>query len=55
VTSALAGPLAKVLEAQPPEAVEAIRSHSRNALSEFETADGMEIPGVTLVGSARRG
>jgi ubiquinone/menaquinone biosynthesis C-methylase UbiE len=54
VTSALAGPLAKVLEAQPPEAIEAIRSHAREALSEFETADGLEIPGLALVGTARR-
>src|SRR3954454_10508272 len=55
VTSALAGPLAKILEAQPADAVEAIRSHAREALSEYETGDGLEIPGVTLVGSGRRG
>jgi ubiquinone/menaquinone biosynthesis C-methylase UbiE len=55
VTSALAGPLATILEAQSAEAVEAIRSHAREALSEYETADGLKIPGVTLVGSARRG
>jgi ubiquinone/menaquinone biosynthesis C-methylase UbiE len=55
VTSALAGPLATMLEAQSADAVEAIRSHAREALSEYETADGLEIPGVTLVGSARRG
>lgn len=54
VTSALAGPLAKLLEAQPPEAVDAIRVHAREALSSYETADGLEIPGVTLVGTARR-
>jgi ubiquinone/menaquinone biosynthesis C-methylase UbiE len=53
VTSALAGPLAKVLEAQPPETVEAIRSRAREALTEYETANGVEIPGVTLVGSVR--
>ena len=55
VTSALAGPLVTILEAQSAEAVEAIRSHAREALSEYETADGLKIPGVTLVGSARRG
>jgi ubiquinone/menaquinone biosynthesis C-methylase UbiE len=55
VTSALAGPLAKVLEAQPPEAVEGIRSHAREALAGYETADGLEIPGVTLVATVRRG
>jgi SAM-dependent methyltransferase len=54
VVSALAGPLAKLLEAQPPEAVESIRAHAREALSEYETAGGLEIPGVTLVGTARR-
>jgi ubiquinone/menaquinone biosynthesis C-methylase UbiE len=54
-TTALAGPVAKLLEAQPPDAVEAIRSHAREALSEYETGDGLEIPGVTLVGFARRG
>jgi ubiquinone/menaquinone biosynthesis C-methylase UbiE len=54
VTSALAGPLAKVLEAQPAEAVESIRAHARDALSQYATPDGLEIPGVTLVGTARR-
>lgn len=51
VTAALAGPLAKVLEAQPPEAIEAIRAHAREALAPYETADGLEVPGVTLVGT----
>jgi ubiquinone/menaquinone biosynthesis C-methylase UbiE len=55
VTTALAGPLAKVLEVQPPEAVEAIRSHAHDALREYETPNGLEIPGMTLVGTARRG
>ena len=54
VTSALAGPLAKLLEAQPPDAIKAIRSDAREALSEYETANGLEIPGVTLVGIAQR-
>jgi hypothetical protein len=54
VTTALAGPLAKVLEVQPPEAIGAIRAHARESLSRYETADGLEIPGVTLVGTARR-
>jgi ubiquinone/menaquinone biosynthesis C-methylase UbiE len=54
VTAALAGPLAKVFEAQPPDAVDAIRAHAQAALSEYETADGLEIPGMTLVGTARR-
>jgi ubiquinone/menaquinone biosynthesis C-methylase UbiE len=54
VTSALAGPLTKVLEAQPPEAIEAIRSRAHDSLSKYETEDGLEIPGLTLVGTARR-
>ncbi len=54
VTTALAGPLSKVLEAQPSEAIDAIRSHARNALSPYETRNGLDIPGVTLVGTARR-
>lgn len=54
VTTALAGPLAKVLEAQPPEAIDAIRSRAREALAPYETPNGLEIPGVTLVGAARR-
>lgn len=54
VTSALAGPLAKVFEAQPPEAVDEIRSHARESLAEYETPTGLDIPGVTLVGTARR-
>ena len=49
VTSALAGPLAKVLEAQPPEAIEAIRSHAREALSAVRdrrrTRDPRDDPG----------
>ena len=53
-TTALAGPVAKLLQAQPPDAVEAIRSHAREALSGYETADGLEIPGITLVGRARK-
>ena len=53
-TTALAGPVAKLLEAQPMEAVDAIRAHAREALSAYETKDGLEIPGVTLVGTARR-
>ena len=53
-TSALAGPLVKLFEAQPNEAVEEIRSRAREALAAYETADGLEIPGVSLVGATRR-
>ena len=53
-TTALAGPVSKLLDAQPPEVVEAIRARSREALAQYETADGLEIPGLTLVASAKR-
>jgi SAM-dependent methyltransferase len=53
VTSDLAGPLAKVLNAQPPEKIEAIQSRAREALAPYESADGIEIPGVSLVGTIR--
>jgi ubiquinone/menaquinone biosynthesis C-methylase UbiE len=53
VTSALAGPLVKVLEAQTEQAIERIRANAREALAQYETANGLEIPGVTLVGSVR--
>jgi len=43
-----------LLEAQPAETVEEIQATARRALERYETADGLEIPGVTLVGSARR-
>jgi ubiquinone/menaquinone biosynthesis C-methylase UbiE len=52
-TKALAGPVAKLLEAQPEEAVEAIRAHARESLSRYETAGGLEIPGVSLIGVAK--
>jgi SAM-dependent methyltransferase len=50
VTTALAGPLAKLLEAQPPEAIDAIRARASKALATYETADGLRIPGVALIG-----
>jgi SAM-dependent methyltransferase len=53
-TTALAGPVAKLLEAQPPEVVEEIRGRARETLSKYETGEGVEIPGLTLVATARR-
>jgi hypothetical protein len=53
-TTALAGPVAKLLAAQPPEAVEAIRSHAREALARYQGPKGLEIPGITLVGTGFR-
>jgi SAM-dependent methyltransferase len=53
-TSALAGPLAKVLAALPAEAVSAIRLDARQSVRAYETADGFEFPGVSLLATARR-
>jgi SAM-dependent methyltransferase len=53
-TTALAGPLAKVLASLPGEATEAIRARLREAIAPYETADGIELPGLTLLASGRR-
>ena len=52
-TSALAGPLAKLLAALPEEAAAQIRANAREASARYETADGLEFPGLTLVASGR--
>jgi ubiquinone/menaquinone biosynthesis C-methylase UbiE len=53
-TCALAGPLAKVLAALPPEAASALRERAREAARPYETQNGLEFPGCTLLASARR-
>jgi SAM-dependent methyltransferase len=53
-TSALAGPLAKMLESLPEEPVEAIRARLREAVRPYDTPAGLEFPGVTLVAAGRR-
>ena len=53
-TSALAGPLARLLESMPPAALEAIQGRLRRETSSFRTADGLEIPGVALLATGRR-
>jgi SAM-dependent methyltransferase len=53
-TTALAGPLAKMLAVQPPETIEAIRDRAREAVRSYETADGLELPGTSLLASGRR-
>lgn len=52
-TTALAGPLAKMLAALPDEARDAIRERARTALEAHTSDDGLEIPGLTLVGHGR--
>lgn len=53
-TTALAGPLAKMLAVQPPETIEAIRDRAREAVRSYETADGLELPGISLLASGGR-
>lgn len=52
-TTALAGPLSKMLASMPPEAGAAIRERAREAVAPYETADGLAFPGVALIASAR--
>ena len=52
-TSALAGPLAKILAALPEGAAQALRERLRDAVRPYTTPSGVEIPGVTLIASAR--
>jgi SAM-dependent methyltransferase len=53
-TSALAGPLAKILAALPEQAAQALRERLRGAIRPYTTPAGVEIPGLTLIASARR-
>jgi SAM-dependent methyltransferase len=53
-TSALAGPLAKILVSLPDEAALALRDRLREAVGPYESPTGLDFPGVTLLASARR-
>jgi SAM-dependent methyltransferase len=53
-TSALAGPLAKMLASLPDQAMEALRASLRDATRPYETSTGLELPGVTLIAGGRR-
>jgi SAM-dependent methyltransferase len=53
-TSALAGPLGKIVASLPDSARQALSAHLRTAVDPYVTPAGVEIPGVTLVASARR-
>ena len=50
----LAGPLKKRLAALPAQDLTAIRETVRARLSRYQTSDGLRIPGLAYVGSARR-
>jgi enediyne biosynthesis protein CalE5 len=51
-TTALAGPLAKMLELLPEDASRELEGRAREAVKPYETPDGLEFPGVTLVAAA---
>ena len=53
-TAALAGPLAQKLAALPPAAAQALRHRAGEAIAGYQTPAGLDIPGVSLVASARR-
>ncbi len=53
-TSALAGPLAKILAGLPDEARSALRARLEARVAPYVTAGGIEIPGVTLIASGHR-
>jgi ubiquinone/menaquinone biosynthesis C-methylase UbiE len=52
-TPALAGPLAKMLASLPDRAVEALEARLREAIRPYETPNGLEFPGVTLLATGR--
>ncbi len=53
-TAALAGPLAQRLAALPAPAASELRARAAAAIAAYQTPTGLEIPGVSLVASARR-
>jgi hypothetical protein len=52
-TTAIAGPLAQRLAALPAPARQALRTRLQEDTRRYVTADGLEIPGLTLVASGR--
>lgn len=53
-SSALAGPLAQRLALLPEQAARELRARARTAIKVYSTPTGLEIPGVSLLASARR-
>jgi SAM-dependent methyltransferase len=52
-TSSLAGPLASIIAALPNEATDELRLRLERAVEPYRTGDGLELPGVSVVASAR--
>jgi enediyne biosynthesis protein CalE5 len=53
-TTALAGPLARILASLSDAAGEAIRARARDAVRPYEASGGLELPGVSLLYTGRR-
>ena len=53
-TVALAGPLAKILQSLSVAAVEEIQARLRDAIRPYQAADGLELPGLTLIATGHR-
>jgi SAM-dependent methyltransferase len=53
-TSSLAGPLAAIVAALPAEAHETLRARLERAVEPYRTPDGLELPGVSVIGTAGR-
>jgi enediyne biosynthesis protein CalE5 len=54
-TSALGGPMAKMIESLPEEAREQLVGRAREKAAAYSDGDGLEFPGVSLVALARAG
>jgi SAM-dependent methyltransferase len=54
-STALAGPLVRLLASLPEETHTAIQARAREAAKPYETAAGVELPGAAWLASARRG
>ena len=54
-TGALAGPLAQMLAALPPSVADELHARAREAVDGYRSPSGLDIPGVALLGGARRG
>lgn len=52
-TSALAGPMARILASLPEAGVQALRTRAREAVRPYETRGGLELPGVALLAAGR--
>lgn len=50
----LAGPVAQMLAALPPDVAQAIRARAESALGTYSRPAGLEIPGLSLVAAARQ-